>query len=128
MLSLSQYPPPSPLLKGYRLPVLFFQALYILNSAPVTLLCLIQNISNTANAPCDHILTLEAHEGIFLLIAACGSPPFYPGLVLYPNPITPSAQPIAGSNELCSLVRRKPSLMQYSQVRRVWEWVQPVWE
>ena len=52
-------------------------------------------ISSTANAPCNHILTLESHEGIFLLIAACGSP-FYPGLVLYPNPITPSAQPIPG--------------------------------
>lgn len=95
ILSLSQYPPPSPVLKGYRPPVLFFQTLYILNSAPVTLLCLIQNISNTANAPCNHILTLESSEGTFLLIAACGLP-FHPSLVLYPNPITPSAQAIPG--------------------------------
>lgn len=110
---------PPPVLKGIQAPVLFFQTLYILNSAPVTLLCLIQNISNTANAPCNHILTLESSEGTFLLIAACGSP-FHPSLVLYPNPITPSAQAIPGVKWAVLLSMKKPSLMQYSQVWRVW--------
>lgn len=54
----------------------------------MTLFCLIQNISDTANRPCNHILTFESQERIFLLVTSSGSPS------IQPNPIIPSAHPI----------------------------------
>ena len=56
----------------------------------MTLFCLIQNISDTANGLCNHILTFESQERIFLLVASSGSPS------IQPNPIIPSAHPIQG--------------------------------
>lgn len=73
----------SPVLKAHRPPVLFFWALCILNSAWMTLVCLVQNGQCTLSS---RIGTLVRQGGFSCwLIASAGSPS------THPKPVIPTA-------------------------------------